>query len=152
MTKIGAVFQFEAPSGWTEIREGSRHIFHGPNREELIVSVSLIQGIGTTRDLRVVQQRFFQNAEQSVKNAVAHPALKVTQPFQRDASASKIECWTLLAQTLDGGMVFYQKVFHDPRGILLATFEGPNTANGTNAFEQFAKSVAVISDSEALVE
>ncbi len=152
MTRIGTVFQFAAPSGWAELRDGSRHVFHGPNREELIVSASLIQGIGTTRDLAAVQQHLFQNAEQSVKNAVTHPALKVTQPFQQNTSISKVECWTLLAQTQEGGTLFYQAVFRDPRGVLLATLETPNTASATNAFEQFVKSVEVVSESEALGE
>src|SRR2546423_7069938 len=118
MTKIGTVFQFAAPKGWSELRDGSRHVFHGPDGEELIVSAFFIQGIGTTRDLAAVQQRLFQTAEQSVKNAVANPALKVTQPFQQNASISKIECWTLLAQSQEGGTLFFQAVFRDPRGVL----------------------------------
>ena len=151
MTKIGTVFQFAAPGDWTELRDGSRCVFHGPNREELIVSASLIEGIGTMRDMAAVQQRLFQSAEQSVKNAAAHQALKVTQPFQQ-TTVSKVECWTLLAQTHEGDTLFYQAVFRDPRGVLLATLETPNTTNAVNAFEQFIKSVAVISESEALVE
>jgi hypothetical protein len=152
MTKIGTVFQFAAPNGWTEIRDGSRYVFHGPNREELIVSASLIQGIGTRSDLAAVQQRLFQNAEQSVKNAAAHPALKVTQPFQQNSNVSKVECWTLLAQTQEGGTLFYQTVFRDPRGVLLATLEAPDTASAADAFVQFVKSVEVVSESEAFVE
>jgi len=77
MTKIGPVFKFAAPDGWRQFQEGGRQIFHGPGREELIVAAALIQGIGTTGDLAAVQRRLFQNAEQSVKNAAARPALKV---------------------------------------------------------------------------
>jgi hypothetical protein len=152
MMKIGTVFKFIAPNGWSQFQEGNRYVLHGPNREELIVSASLIQGIGTTGDLAAVQQRLFQNAEQSARNAAAHPALKVTQPFQQNASVLKIECWTLLAQTQEGETLFYQAVYRDPRGVLLATLEAPNTATTTNVFEQFVKSVEVVSESEALVE
>lgn len=152
MKKIGTVFKFEAPNGWSQFQEGSRQVFRGPNCEELIVSASLIQGIGTTGDLAVVQRRLFQNAEQSVKNAAAHPALKVTQPFQRDASILKLECWTLLAQTHEGDTLFHQAVFHDPRGVLLATLEAPDTANAANVFKEFVQSVEVISETERISE
>lgn len=152
MTIIGTVFKFVAPNGWRQCQQASRHIFHGPNREELIVSASLIQGIGTTGDLATLNQRLYQNAEQSVKNAAAHPALKVTQPFQQNASGSKLECWTLWAQTQEGDTLFHQAVFRDPRGVLLVTLEAPNTANAVNEFEKFLKSVEIVSDGEALVE
>lgn len=143
MTETGTVFKFAAPNGWGQFQEGSRHIFHGPNREELIVSASLIQGIGTTGDLAAVRERLFLNAEQSVKNAAAHPALKVTQPFQQDTSVQKVECWTLLAHTQEGDALFYQAVFRDPRGVLLATLEAPNTQDSAKAFEQIICSVEV---------
>jgi hypothetical protein len=116
------------------------------------VSASLIQGLGTAGDLAAVQQRLFENAEQSVKNAAAHPALRVTQPFERNAGVSKVECWTLLAQTQEGDALFYQAVFRDARGVLLATLEGPNTASAANAFEQLVKSIEIIGETKALVE
>lgn len=152
MMKIGTIFKFATPEGWSQFQEGNRHIFHGPNREELIVSASLVQGIGKTGDLAAAQQRLFKNAEHAAKSAAAHPALKVTQPFQEDRQASKVECWSLHAQTHDGGTLFYQAVFHDLRGVLLATFEAPNTARSIDTFEQFIKSVEVTSESETLVE
>jgi len=149
---IGTVFIFAAPDGWSEIRDGNRYIFHGPNGGELIVSASLIQGVGRTGDLTTIQQRLFQNAEESVKNAVAHPALKVTQPFQQDVRTTKIKCWSLLAETSEEDTLFYQAVFHDARGVLLATFESPNTMEAVNAFDQFIKSVGVMSESGTVVE
>jgi hypothetical protein len=152
MIKIGTVFKFAAPDGWQQFQENSRYIFHGPNREELIVSASLIQGIGTSGDREGVQQKLFQNAEQSVKNAAAHPALKVMRPFQREARASNVECWSLHAQTHEGDTLFYQSVCRGPRGVLLATLEAPNTSHSQNIFDQFINSVAVISESEAFVD
>jgi hypothetical protein len=152
MTKVGTVFTFDAPTGWESIQEGSRYVFHGPNQEELIVSAALIQGIGASSGLAEAQQRLLQNAEQSARNAASHAALKVTQPYQRNASISKVECWTLLAQTSDGDTVFYQAVFRAPRGVLLATLEAPNNASAEKVFDRFINSVAVIDESEALVE
>lgn len=149
MTKIGTIFRFAAPIGWAENQDKNSFVFHGPNREELIVSASFIQGIGTMTDLAAVQRRLFQNAEQSMKNAAEHPSLKVLQPFQQDSSLSKVECWTLLARTQEADTIFYQAVFRDPRGVLLATLEAPNTASSTSAFEQFVKAVEVISEREA---
>ena len=63
MTKIGTVFKLTAPDGWTEFRDGERYVFHGSNHEELIVSASLIQGIGLANDFsKIVQQQLFKNA------------------------------------------------------------------------------------------
>ena len=145
MAKIGAIFQFTVPIDWSEIRHENSFVFHGKNQEELIVSASLIQGIGKTEELAAVQQHLFQNAEQSMKKAAGHPSLKVIQPFQRNSSLSKVECWTLLAKTYDDDTIFYQAVFRDSSGVLLATFEAPNTISSNSAFEQFVKSVEVIS-------
>lgn len=146
MTKIGTVFKFAAPDGWTEFRDGSRYVLHGPNHEELIVSASLVQGIGSTNNLAAVQQQLFENAELSVKKAAIHPDLKITQAFQKEAQALNVECWNLLAHTCEGDTLFYQAVFRDARGILIATLEAPNTAHSISAFERFVKSVNVISE------
>lgn len=63
-----------------------------------------------------------------------------------------VECWSLLAQTQQGGSLFYQTVFRDPLGVLLATLEAPETASAVNAFEQFVKSVRIVTGKEASVE
>lgn len=147
MTFVGKVFVFAKPDGWRHLQEGNRYIFHGPNHEELIVSSALIQGNGELDDLNAVRQQLFQNAEQSAKNAASHPALKITQPFQREPRVSNIECWSLCAQTLDSGSLFYQAVFSGPRGIMLTSLDGPNAAALEAIFEQFIKSVRVASES-----
>jgi hypothetical protein len=147
MTKIGTIFKFAAPDGWTEFRDGNRYVFHGPKHEELIVSASLVQGIGPTNNLAAVQRQLFENAELSVNKAATHPDLKITQPFQKEAQTLNVECWNLLANTREGDTLFYQAVFRDARGILIATLEAPNTTHSINAFERFVKSVDVISES-----
>jgi len=98
------------------------------------------------------QQKLFENAEQSVKKAAAHAPLRVTRPFQKDARASNVECWSLQAQTHEEDTLFYQAVCRDSRGVLLVTLEAPNTSHSQNVFEQFIRSVQIISESEALVE
>ena len=146
MTDLGKVFKFEKPADWNQVQEGGRYIFHGPNREELIFSISVIQGTGTKNDLTAVQKVLFQNAEQSMKNAAAHPALMVTQPFNLDACVTNAQCWTLLAQTKEADTLFYQAVFLHTRGILFATFEAPNGAHQIQLFDLIIKSVSVISE------
>ena len=89
MIKFGTIFRFAAPDGWQQFQEDGRYIFRGPNRRELIVSASLIQGILTPADLAAVQEKLFQNAEKSVKSAAAHSALKVMQPFQKRGASCK---------------------------------------------------------------
>src|SRR4029077_20317971 len=115
-----------------------------------MVSAWLVEGFGATRELMALRQRLFQNAEQSVKLAAANSALKLTQPFQLDARASKLECWTLLAQTHEGGTLFYQAVFRHPSGVLLATFEAPKTAIAASCFEQFMQDVDVIAEKRGI--
>jgi hypothetical protein len=145
MINIGAVFQFEAPNGWSHFQDGSHHVFHGLNQEELIVSASLIQGIGTAGELKALQERLFQNAEQSVTKAAAHPALTVTQPLRKESVGSGLECWILKARTHQGDALFYQTFFRDPRGVLLATLEAPHTAQSEDTFKEFIRSVGVVS-------
>src|SRR5579871_5574434 len=118
MNKIGTVFQFAAPDGWNELQESSRYVFHGPNREEMILSASLIEGSGESSALAAAQQGLFQIVEQSVKNAAANPALRITLPFQRIAHRSQLECWSLHAQTHDGNVLFYQGVCRGFEGVL----------------------------------
>jgi hypothetical protein len=146
MTIIGALFKFVSPDGWQYFQEGNRYVFHGPNREELIVSASLIQGIGPTGNLATLQKELFINAEQSVRKAAADPALKVTQPFQREERVSNVECWSLHAQTREGDTLFYQAVCRDPRGVLLITFEAPYTTHAETIFQQVIKSVHTVSE------
>jgi len=57
-----------------------------------------------------------------------------------------------MAQTHKGEVLFHQAIFSDARGVLLVTLEAPNTAQSLRIFEQFIKSVEVISESDALVE
>jgi hypothetical protein len=146
MTKIGTVFKFTAPDGWTDFQDGNRYVFHGSNGEELIVSASLVQGVGSTDSLAAIQQQLFKNAELSVNKAATHPDLKITQPLQKKAQSLNVECWNLLAETREGNTLFYQAIFRDARGILIATLEAPNTMASISAFEQFVKSVDLISE------
>jgi hypothetical protein len=148
MTKIGKVFKFETLKGWTEVPGDNRCVLHGPNGEEFIVSASLVQGVGTANELPALRQRLFRNAEQSVKNAAMHPALKVMKPFQRTIANSTMECWTLLAQTQEGEILFYQVVVSDPRGVLVASLEAPNTPVAVDTFNQFIDSVKVVFENE----
>jgi hypothetical protein len=146
MTKIGTVFTFAAPSGWSEFREGSRYVFHGPNREELIMSAFLIQGGGTSASPLELQQRLFRNAEGAARAAASHSALKVTHPFMRKPVRSGLECWMLRAETHEGDTLFHQAVVQDPRGVLLASFEAPNTLHSVQTFEQVVESLGVASE------
>jgi hypothetical protein len=74
MTIIGTVFKFAAPSGWSQFQDGNRYVSHGPNREELVLSASLVQGIGTTSDLTAVQQALFKmvNKKYAKQHLIRH--------------------------------------------------------------------------------
>jgi len=151
VTKLGKIFKFVPPEGWVESLHGSRHTFRGPNNEELIISSAVIHGTGTSTDLQKVQPEVFQNAQKSVEKAAEHPELAIIQRFQRE-QCKKNECWTIRAQTRVGDVLFFQAVFPASRGFLLATYEGPNTERSVRLFEEFLKSVEVISEAETLVE
>lgn len=143
MTKIGNVFYFCPPDGWSESRDGSRYLFHGPDGEELIVSAVVIQGYGKTGDFERMQRALFKNAEQSIKAAASQSSLRVVRPFQRDTSVGSVEYWNLFTQTQDGKSLFYQAAFRDQRGILLLSYEAPNVGESVLTFKQVVESVGV---------
>jgi hypothetical protein len=144
MTIIGKAFKFIAPKDWNRFQERGRYIFQGPNREELIVSAALVQGPGATAELITVRENLFRNAEQSLKRAALHPALRVTRPFQKSHVVGILEHWTLFAETEGGDALFYQSLFCHSTGVLTATLEGPSTKNVALVFEDFARSVEAV--------
>src|SRR4051812_47434516 len=107
MTKVGKVFKFVAPNGWEEDHQthsGIRYRFRGPNREELIISTAVIQGIGQQVDLQKIRAEVFQNAQKSVEHGAEHPELTIIQRFQKENSTTN-ECWTFRAQTRTGDVL-----------------------------------------------
>ena len=144
---IGNAFSFKAPDHWRCVQEGARCIFCGPDREELILSASLVAGDGQQGELEVLRRRLFQNAAQSLQKAAAHPELKVTELFRQIASVKGVDCWILCANTHAGDVLFYQAICESSRGILIATLEAPNTVLSQGIFRSLVESVAVVSES-----
>lgn len=141
MLKIGLAFEFEVPDGWMEFTKGNSHVFQGPNTEELIVSGTRIEGVGSDAELEAIRHRILQNALESVKQAASHPELEVTRSLERDEKVRHLEYWSLTSQTADRGTLFLESVFLAERGLLLVTFEAPNTITSTALYDRFIQSV-----------
>src|SRR3989442_1381670 len=102
MTKAGIYLRFTGPSDWTEFREGSRIVYHGPNREELIVSGSLITGEGPGEELEHWKRVLFERTVEMVKRTAADPDLRITRDLASDPRVSEFECWTMRTETAQG--------------------------------------------------
>jgi len=137
----GFRFEFEIPEDWKASRSGERHIFHGPRKEELIVSGALLEGAKEGPEAEATRQRLFQNATAAVEEAARQPELTVIKPFGREDGAARLPSWTLHAQTKEGDVFFSQAVLTSPAGLLLVTFEAPKTAESLGFYRQFLGSI-----------
>lgn len=146
MIKSGFSFKFAIPEDWFEIVENSRYIYQGPKKEELIVSGSIIKGLGLASEFFLIREKLFENAVKSVKNAVTHPELVIRKELEIDAMASELPCWTLQSETNDGEIIFYAAIFKSDYAILLVTFEAPNTQTSKSFYLNFLKSVSLVID------
>ncbi len=134
-------FKFSQPSGWSCVSDKGRHIFHSPNREELIVSGASIQGTGETSESEEMVAKLFQNAEMAARKAASHPALVVQKEFCRDERLKNADIWTLLCETVEGDVLFYQAVVRNSRGVLIVTFEAANKEVARDQFDKFLRSI-----------
>ena len=140
MIKSGIDITFAAPSGWQEFREGNRLVFQRTG-EELIISGSKIEGHGPEEEILPIKEQLFEKAVTAVKQAAAHPELRVTGPLKRDFSNQWLECWTLSAQTLSGDTLFYESIVRTGRSVVLITYEAPHTPDAAITYRDFIRSI-----------
>lgn len=136
------VFEFYPPDEWTSFKEGNQSVFQGRNEEELIVSGQVILNADDSDESRQLSNELLQKSLTAAENAANHPDLAVIRELKKETLKSDdFEVWTIYAQTIDEETLFYEAVFSSFRGILLVTFESPNTGKSKQIFSQIINSV-----------
>ena len=142
MRKQGFSFEFDPPA-WTETGTEHRLVFRGPNGEELIISGSVIEGIGEF--VEEVRSRIIENAVKAASKAASHPELRIDRPVapapHRAGPGAALSFWTGKALTHDASTMFAQAVVAGKRGVLLITLEAANTAQSESVYEQFFETI-----------
>jgi hypothetical protein len=114
-------FEFELPSDWTYFAESGRLVCHGPDDEELILSVSTAKNArGEVGDVYVDQ--LFENALRAMRKTLADPELVVVRDVASEPSCS-VACSLSVARTSDNSVLFSQFAFRGVAAVLFATLE-----------------------------
>ena len=114
-------FEFALPANWTYLAEGQRLICHGPDGEELIVSVTAVKNArGEVGDVYVDQ--LFENALVAMRKTLADPELVVVRDVAIEPSSS-VACSLSVARTSDNSVLFSQFAFRSVAAVLFATLE-----------------------------
>ena|SRR5437762_11329887 len=114
-------FEFELPANWTYVAEGRRLVCHGPDDEELIVSVSSVENAGGGPGDVFVDQ-LFENALIAMRKTLADPELVVVRDVAIEPSSSVV-CSLSVARTSDNSVLFSQFAFRSVAAVLFATLE-----------------------------
>lgn len=141
MLRRGLLFEYDTPDGWEEFREENRFIYHGPDDAELIVSGTVLQGVGSPREVSVQRQRLLDDATKAVRRAADVPELVTVKDLRKDEGASALECWTMVSETRDALTLLSQAIVVADVGVLLVTLESPKTPEAFDAFRRFLKTV-----------
>src|SRR5688572_28444824 len=110
MQRRGLLFEYDTPEGWEEFRDGNRHIYRAPGTAELIVSGTLLQGVGSPEETSIQRRRLRDDATRAVRRAADHPELVIVKDLRQDEGASTLECWTMVSETRDGLTMLSQAV------------------------------------------
>lgn len=141
MIQNGLCFEFTLPEGWSSDHDRGWLIVHGFEDEELIISGKVVEGFDLTENPGKVVQDLLNGAINAMLRAVDIPELCVTQPLEQASQSTDLDCWTLHAQTQDAAILFFQSVFCSNTGILLVTFEAPNTPASVWQYQKFLQTV-----------
>lgn len=141
MIQPGLCFEFALPDGWSSDHDRGWLIVHGFEDEELIISGKIVEGLDPTENPGKVVQELLNGAINAMLRAVDIPELCVTQPLEQASQLTDLDCWTLRAQTQDAAILFFQSVFCSDNGILLVTFEAPNTSASVWQYQKFLQTM-----------
>jgi hypothetical protein len=139
--RTGHYFQYDAPEGWAEAVKDSRYVYRGARNEELTISTTIddAQALSPTRSSAGEQR--LQAALRVAKQGMKRAGLKIFKPLFRDEGASDLPCWTVLARTLDGAILFATAILQASGGLMLVTFEAPFGPEALSVLGTFLKSV-----------
>jgi hypothetical protein len=141
MLRIGRHFQFDAPDGWQESREGARWVYHGPEGEELIVSGYFAGAGGSLLERRAFEEQLLANAMSAARKASTQEGFVSVIPLKPDEAVTEVRCWTFVSETRDKDAVFAGSVANGEGGTLLVTIEGAYGPEPLAILRKFLKSL-----------
>ena len=141
MLRTGRNFQFEAPDGWGESREGSRWVFRSDDGQELTISSSFLEGDGSVPLRQGTEQELLSNALTAAAEGATQDGLVNTVPLKRDDTVTQLQCWSFASETPEKDAVFLGAVLTSGSGVLFATLEGPYSPAPFDAFRRFLMSI-----------
>ena len=141
MLRIGRYFEFKAPDGWEESREGSRWVYRGPLGQELIISASFAEGDGPLADRQRAEEVLLSNAMEAARKGASQEGLVNVIPLKRDEAITELPCWSFVSETHEKDASFVGAVLASGSGVLLATLEGQYGYEVLDTFRRFLKSV-----------
>lgn len=135
-------FRFTLAPASQVFRDGDRLIALGIDDSQLIVTSTRIAGTGTgdSQGIALLDQ-LLENAVSAMRSALTTPELLVTKPFHKGRSAGGLAYVAVTAVTADHGVLFEQVAFSSACGVILVSFEGPNTESAASYFKDFVDSV-----------
>jgi hypothetical protein len=139
--RIGRHFQFEAPDGWEESREGTRWVYRGPLGQELIISASFVDGHGPLADRQEAEQVLLSNAMKAAREGASQEGLVNVIPLKPNEAVTELPCWSYVSETVEKDVSFVGAVLASGGGVLLATLEGPYGYEILETFRKFLRSV-----------
>ncbi len=139
--KVGKHFSYEPLPGWEESSDGVRHLYRGPEGEELTVSAWFVDRDESLRERQKVERQLFENAATSARRAALDPRLTVIKPFDKEDDPTPLPCWTIFAETTERDILFLQAVLTSPEAVLLATLEAPSCPDSIDVFRGFLKTI-----------
>ncbi len=139
MQRTGHYFQYNTPDGWTEAVNGGRYSYRGAHNEELTISTAINGNQGPPP--KSVGDELLQAALDVAQKGASRTDLKIFKPLFRDEGVAPLPCWTVLAKTLDGKVLFATAVLQSSGGLMLVTFEAPFGPEAMSVLGTFLKSV-----------
>lgn len=136
----GMAFEFSIEGASESFEDGKYFVFQFEDQGEFILSGFIVSGCDSPVEKLAVVEELFQGALKSAEAAVDQEDLEILVPFAPD-NRTGCECRTIHAETRDREILFLQSVFRNENGILLVTFESPNTEPARDRYVKFLESV-----------
>jgi hypothetical protein len=137
MRKTTTTFAFDIPDAWTTFVDGVQFVAQGPDGEEIILSSWAVDGpSGSDRDR--LADELLDSAKRAIESAASHPGLRITKPLGRVIyGGAVLPSWSLVAETQGRDVLFAQAAVRGSAGVMLVTFESPNTGKHLSWFKDF---------------
>jgi hypothetical protein len=149
MAFVGDVFLFDPPPGWSHSREGARNQWTGPEGQALMVSGYLVGAEGSAPERDALDAQHLGIVTRNVTQAVAAPDLEIIRPLGV-VEVPPFRAWYVETIAPATAEVFLMGILHTPGGVLLVSFEGPDSELSRTQFWSFFRGVRATTDTDVL--